>query len=671
MRHTLLAVVCSVASLSPVAVTHAESSHSVSAFGRTIDLDPWLAVAPADSFFVDQPAQRIYVKTKAADTKQVAQIPLGASRDGQPADIAEAKAISQVDISKRNFWGAGYSELLGRTLILTDEAGEERLNLYTVEPDGQFERITDVGYIYGWSISPDGRWLAYASRESVEFSPGTIRLMDLKSRTERLLFQDSKALRPYWSTPAWRADSGAFLLTMVVDEDRALQNIALVTTSGADGGRPRLVTDKAVRREVVLPKKPWLDDRQFVYISTESGRYELYRGDVEGKRTLVPLSLPPGDAGSLTNASVIRANGKPFAVITVARPVLDAIQVLELPTGKVAFERSLPESVSLESALGDRAILTTTSPENPGKVLSLTSGRGGFAVTTAAEYARAANDLVQCVPEKVSFRTFDGLAAPGENNTLHAWLYRPKKPLPSEKAMLVVEAFYGGAKPFNSIYPLPVAQLFCAAGVHFLSPAPRGSWGMGMQFRQLIRGDLGGNEILDVVAAARWGQQTLGIPAKRIGAYGLSHGGYATMRLLTMPDTINGHPTGFQFGFGISDAGISNLLRHAKNSNIRGWSVELMGDAPENDPAKWLDRSPETQAARATGPLLLLHGTNDNRVRMIESQSMAEKLREHGKPVTYIALPGAAHGTAPVPQLETYWRAVFRFLEQNVEAGAQ
>ncbi len=670
MRIALLAIISCLVSLPAGSTERVEPSHTVSAFGRTIDLDIWLTLAPAESFFIDQSARRIYLAASSGDAKRVAQMSLNDQHGGASADIAAAKAISPVDVSKRNFWGAGYSERLDRTLVLTDEAGEERLNLYTVEPDGRFERITDVGYIYGWSISPDGRWLAYASRESVEFSPGTIRLMDLKSRTERVLFTDSKALRPYWSTPAWRADSGAFLLTMVVDEDRALQNVALVTTSGPAGGQPRLVTDKSVRREIVLPKSPWLNDREFIFISTQSGRYELYRGDAEGNATQVSSPLKPGDAGSLTNASVIHVNGKPFAVTVVARPVLDSIYVLELPSGKLVFEQSLPESVSLESSLGDRAILKTTSPSNPVKVLALTGERSAFALKPVAEYAHAADTSVTCVPEKVSFRTFDGLAAPGENGTLHAWLYRPKKPLPSDKAMLIVEAFYGGAKPFSSIYPLPVAQIFCAAGIHFLSPAPRGSWGMGVEFRHLIHGDLGGNEILDVVAAAKWGESALGVPAKRIGAFGLSHGGYAAMRLLTLPATINGHTADFRFGFAISDAGISNLMRHADNSNIRGWSVELMGDAPEKDPAKWLDRSPETHAARATGPLLLLHGANDNRVRMIESQSMAEKLRALHKPVTYVELPGAAHGTAPVPELRTYWREVFRFLEQVAQGSS-
>ena len=246
---------------------------------------------------------------------------------------------------------------------------------------------------------------------------------------------------------------------------------------------------------------------------------------------------------------------------------------------------------------------------------------------------------------------------------MHAWLYRPKKPLPPEKAMLVVEAFYGGSKTFHSIYQLPVPQLFCAAGIYFLSPAPRGSWTMGNAFRLLIRGDLGGAEILDVGAAAKWGEDALGIPPARTGAFGLSHGGYATMRLLTLPDTVNGTPVDFRFGFGISDAGISNLMRHAGNSNIRGWSVDLMGDDPDKDPAKWLDRSPETHAERLNVPLLLLHGTNDVRVRIVESRAMAEKARALGKDVTLVELEGAGHGTAPVPELYTYWRSIFAFLE--------
>ncbi len=648
-----------------------DDGNDVRAFGRRIDLAGYLNLAPADYFFVDQAAGRVYFSAAVGDARQLAELPLTIGGATGPADFAAAVRVSTVDLSKRNFWGAAHSAVLGRTIVLTDEAGEERINLYSVAPDGRFERFTDVGYVYGWSLSPDGRRLAYAERQGAEFSPGGIRLVELPSRRERVLFRDSKPLRPFWSRPAWRADGQAFLLTMLVDEDRSRQNIALVRVEGPKAGEPQLVTDPSVPRELVLPERPWLDDRRFIYISSASGAHTLYLGDLDGRSAPVVAMragepAPTPASSHLAEVAIIHAAGRPLAVTVLKSPQADLIRVLELPSGRVVFEESSGHDVSLASAEGGTAVLRMSSPVEPVKLVALSATAEGIVLEPVAAYGRVAAGLSQCTVEKVSYRTFDGLSAPGESGTLHAWLYRPINPLPAEKALLVVEAFYGGGKAYHSIYALPVPQIFCAAGIHFLSPAPRGSWNMGVEFRQLIRGDLGGAEILDVGAAARWAQQALGIPPERTGAFGLSHGGYATMRLLTLPDSVNGVPVDFRFGFGISDAGISNLLRHAQNSNIRGWSVDLMGDEPEKDPARWLDRSPETHAERLQVPLLLLHGANDIRVRTLESRAMATKLQELGKPVTYVELAGAGHGTAPVAGIYAYWRSIFAFLENIV-----
>src|SRR5687768_7724068 len=110
MRFLLLAVVASV-SCSSTALAELVDGR-LSAFGRTIDLDAWLALAPAESFFIDQPAQRIYLAASAGEAKQVAQLPLLTQSGARPADIAMAMIVSNVDVSKRNFWGAGYSKLL-------------------------------------------------------------------------------------------------------------------------------------------------------------------------------------------------------------------------------------------------------------------------------------------------------------------------------------------------------------------------------------------------------------------------------------------------------------------------------------------------------------------------------------------------------------------------------
>ena len=640
----------------------------MSAFGRIIDLAAYLAISPPEFLFVDQAAGRVYLAKPADVGTRLAELPLAGAASGTSADLGAARIVSPVDLSRRNFWGAAWSDVLGRTIVRTDESGEERINLYTVEPDGHFERLTDIGYLYGWSLSPDGRHLAYAEREGAEYSSGSIRLIELPSKQERILFRDSPDLRPFWSRPAWRPDGQGFLVTLVAGEDRANQNIGLVQLSGPAASGPVLLTDRAVSRELVLPESPWLDTKRFIYISTESGSHELYLGEVGKPAQLItarrgpsPVAFPAGS--HLAEAIVFFAAGRPLAALVYRSPLEDLLRVLDPATGEVLYEEAKAEELTIASAIGDTVILRASSPAEPPQLMKLHPDGASFALERLAAFRAVQDELVQCKVEKVSYRTFDGLSAPGESGTLHAWLYTPVRPLPATQATLVVEAFYGGGRSFHGIYQLPVPQVYCAAGIHFLSPAPRGSWTMGVAFREFIRGDLGGNEILDVVEAGRWAERTLGIPARRIGAFGLSHGGYATMRLLTLPDSVNGTPVDFRYGFGISDAGISNLLRHASNSNIRGWSVDLMGDVPEKDPGKWLDRSPEMHAERLQAPLLLLHGSNDIRVNPIESRAMAAKLEELGKPVTYVEIDGAGHGTMPTEALQRYWRAIFAFIE--------
>ena len=634
----------------------------VRAFGRDIDLSPYLSISPPEFLFVDQAAGRVYLAKPSDDGTRLAELLLPGTGTGAAADLGTARVISPVDLSRRNFWGAAWSTALGRTIVRADEAGEERINLHTVEPDGQFLPLTDIGYLYGWSLSPDGRYLDYSERQGAEYSPGSIRVIELPSKQERVLFQDSPELRPYWSQPAWRPDGRGFLVTLVAGEDRANQNIGFFALSGPAPASPVLMTDRKVPRELVLPESPWLDMNRFIYISTESGAHELYLGEVGKLAHRVSARIPAGS--HLTEATVIHVADRPFAAVVYRSPLKDVLRVLDPATGEVLFEETRDEELTLASSLRDAAIIRASSPAEPPRLMTLRPSGKGFALERLAGFSAVKDGLAQCKVEKVSYRTFDGLSAPGEAGTLHAWLYRPLKPLPPRQATLVVEAFYGGGRTFHGIYQLPVPHIFCAAGIHFLSPAPRGSWTMGVAFRQLIRGDLGGNEILDIVEAGRWAESTLGIPARRIGAFGLSHGGYATMRLLTLPDTVNGTAVDFRYGFGISDAGISNLLRHAGNSNIRGWSVDLMGDVPEKDPAKWLDRSPETHAERLRAPLLLLHGSNDIRVNPIESRAMAAKLEALGKPVTYVEIEGAGHGTLPRTALQHYWRATFSFIER-------
>ena len=101
-------------------------------------------------------------------------------------------------------------------------------------------------------------------------------------------------------------------------------------------------------------------------------------------------------------------------------------------------------------------------------------------------------------------------------------------------------------------------QILCAAGFIVVSPAVRGSTGFGRDFHALNDKDLGGDEIVDLFHVARWLETRTGLSARRIGVYGGSHGGYATMRAMTFPPETNGTKrAAIAFGFGMSHAGFS------------------------------------------------------------------------------------------------------------------
>ena len=136
----------------------------------------------------------------------------------------------------------------------------------------------------------------------------------------------------------------------------------------------------------------------------------------------------------------------------------------------------------------------------------------------------------------------------------------------------MVRSFYGGDNEWNRD-----DHILCAAGITVVSPSVRGSSGFGKDFAALNDRDLGGDEIVDLFWVARWIEQQLHIPASRIGVYGRSHGGYATMRAMTFPPSTNGRNEHYRFAFGLAEAGFgpNNLPPHEAAFSVNNVSVPL------------------------------------------------------------------------------------------------
>jgi len=621
--------------------------------GRAIDLDAFLEGFPYTSPFVDVRSSRLFYKRKGKtdELMMAAYDPASAEK----VDFAKGRVISPRDFSKRNLWAIFYSPLTKTVIMKADDHNEEIMNFVALDPETGTERsLTRVGYIYDHQLSDDGRLLVYASRATKdELSPGDLRVLDLTTGKETVLFRDTPAMKMVWGGVSWRPGDSGVLVSFLADSDRNKRNLLYVPVDPAE--KFSVLTDTTVKRSALSPLNVWLDADEFLYTSDEADFTGVYRGSLKGGRALVTAK---GD--NVKDAALLKDGGRLLLAVVTGNPLSSALKLIAPETGAVLSEEKLDGQAEIDDVFGDRLMLSRRSLSNPFSDVELRASGGAAAKTERAAYPDPLlKKIVQCDVEKVGFKTFDGLSTPGETGTLHAYLLKPKKPLPPDQERALVLSFYGGGNDYSTEF-----EILCSAGYYVLSPAPRGTTDFGAVYYDLAAGDLGGAETLDDFAAGKYLQERLGLPSSRIGIFGGSRGGYDTLRALTFPGEVNGVKEGFRFGFGISDFGISDIARATVGGNISQWESMLTGGDPAKNPEKWRDRSPETHADLLSGPLLLTHGTNDSRIPIVESRSFFAKAKALGKDATFVEMPGQGHGYKGLDALARYYRAVLDFLEK-------
>jgi len=88
------------------------------------------------------------------------------------------------------------------------------------------------------------------------------------------------------------------------------------------------------------------------------------------------------------------------------------------------------------------------------------------------------------------------------------------------------------------------------------------------------------------------------------------------------------------------------------------------GDERDPDTRIFLRRlSPLTNADRITRPLLVVHGKNDSRVPLGESEQLVNRLRSHAGEVWYLQAKDEGHAFQREENREAYYRTFAEFLK--------
>jgi len=614
---------------------------------RKIDLKPYVEGFPYTYFYPFYEAGKLYYFHQDTITM------LKAINLSDDSDLSKGKLASDIDFSKRNVRGIRYHKKDNHLYWLGDEINDEVWNIYKLNPlTKESKKLTNVPYIFGWRWDLSKTKIAYIARLGVmENRLSELRILDLETMKEKTILQDKPEFRFIWGSPSWQPEGKGVVVPVVKNADRTYGNLVYIDLKTK---KWTMVTDPAKARSFPDAHRNWLNKNEFIYFSNEDGFRNIYGFNIASKKSKQITKFKK----DLGEAELVTIENKKYIFAILENPIESEILLIDPNTAQIIHSKKIDLNIDILDNEKNRLLVESTSATVKFRIEEITLSKDKFSFSTKVDIPEKLKDqIVQTSRERIEYPTFDTDPNTGKQRMLHAFLYHPKNPLPKDQQMVMIQSFYGGGNYFSTR-----TQILGEAGIYVLSPAPRGSDGFGLDFESLNDKDLGGNEIIDIIYAGKYISEKLGIPASRIGVYGGSHGGYATMRLLTFPGEINDNKASFEWGFGISHAGFSDIIHFYESCNIPDWVTLEAGD-PKTEAAKLKDRSPLYHADKMVGKLLLTHGTNDSRVPIEGSRWMADSLKKYQKDVTLVEFEGQGHGVKGLANTITRYEAWFKFLD--------
>jgi dipeptidyl aminopeptidase/acylaminoacyl peptidase len=226
--------------------------------------------------------------------------------------------------------------------------------------------------------------------------------------------------------------------------------------------------------------------------------------------------------------------------------------------------------------------------------------------------------------ETFSFQSSDGLS-------VDCWYLAPPErasPLPT---ILFIHGGPYGAVGYAFCFDF---HLLLAHGFGIVFANFRGSSGYGESFASAIMGDWGRSAYPDHVgtvdAAVRRG---LADPA-RLGVWGASYGGFATCWIVS-------HTSRFKAA--VAESACTNLTTLYYQTDLPEVFCYDLGGRPHELPDVYRACSPLTYAHRCVTPTLLIHGEDDLRCPISESEQFHRVLQDVGCPASMLRIPGSSH----------------------------
>lgn len=538
-------------------------------------------------------------------------------------------------------------------VIEVDRGGNERFQIYRLGRQATAQGpVTELGqldvlvaspaHVHQLAgISPDGRCLAFVSNRAngVDFD---VWVMDLFSGTQQRIFDEGG-----WCQPGSGFSPDGKWLSVLRPGPRPLDTDLLLIEVRT--GHAHIVLPHP--GEAALVGAPaWLSNDRFLF-SADVGRDNavVLAHDLRTRQT-DPLARPTTNWSTdvLTNPAgnvacfVENRNGAcRVTLCTTCDSQAEEVEVALDEPGVVERHNLEPPKLSPD---GSTLYYTLTTPRQAGDVWAYDCASATSRRLTRSTAVVPADQLV--TPDVTEVTSFDGERVP-------LFVYRPRF---AQSRPPVVVLVHGGPEGQSVLGFDPVLQGMVAAGYGVVVPNVRGSTGYGKRYASLDDTTKRLDSVRDL-AAVHGVVADFGFDPRRAALWGGSYGGYMVLAGLAFQPEL--------WAAGVDIVGISDLISFLENTSAyRRAHREREYGSLANDREFLASASPLRHAHAIKAPLLMIHGRNDPRVPVSETEQLAAELTRRNIRCELLIYEDEGHGLARLDnRLDAYPKAL-TFLDE-------
>lgn len=318
-----------------------------------------------------------------------------------------------------------------------------------------------------------------------------------------------------------------------------------------------------------------------------------------------------------------------------------------------ALQKSFPGQTIVpvsQSRDGSRVILRVQSDRNPGDYYLFEPK------TMKASYIAASYSAID--PERMGERRGIRFKA-RDGQLLHGLLTLPTGVAPTSLPLVVIP--HGG--PFfvmdEWVWERD-AQVLASRGYAVLQVNYRGSAGYGAAFEQSARRAWNTRMIDDVTDGTRWVVGQGFADSKRICVYGGSYGGYAALISAEREPSLYRCAVGYAGVYDLN--GLRNDTDFSYSVTGRNYFRDYIGD----DAAALTAASPISHVDQLQVPVLIVHGTQDERAPVSQARALRSALEDRKRPYEWMIRDNEGHGFVDPKNVEAFYATLLAFLDKNI-----